>query len=227
MVEKTAVAIISARGGSKRIPRKNIVPFKGKPLMAWTIEAALQSQCFERVIVSTDDQEIAEVAVRFGAEVPFLRDQYADDHSTVSQVVHHALEKIGGHYDVVAQLLSACPLRSAEDIQNALNAFDGQGFMLSVTQYGWLNPWWAHTIEHGQGMPLFPKEAKQRSQDLPPVYCPSGAIWLANTEAFLKEKTFYGHGYRLFPLPWVSAVDIDNYDDLEMAELAFNLRHKT
>ncbi len=226
MVGRNAIAVICARGGSKRIPRKNIIPFKGKPLIAWTIEAALQSNSFERVVVSTDDKEIADIARHFGAEVPFLRDQYADDHSTVSQVVHHAVEKIGGNYDVVAQLLPACPLRTADDIKNALNEFDGQGFMLSVTKYGWLNPWWAHRDESGQGVPMFPHEIKQRSQDLPEVYCPSGAIWLANVQTFLQEKTFYGPGYRLFPLPWISAVDIDNYDDLEMAELAFNLRQK-
>ena len=226
MVNQKITAIIPARGGSKRIPRKNIVPFKGKPLIGWTIEAALQSQCFDRVMVSTDDDEIAEVALRYGAEIPFIREQYADDHSTVSQVIHHALEKIGQQDGIVAQLLPACPLRNANDIKNALSEFKDKVFMISVTKYGWLNPWWAHQIEDGKGTALFTKEIKQRSQDLPDVYCPSGAIWLAQVDNFLKEKTFYGKDYCLFPLSWISAVDIDNYDDLEMAELAFNLRYK-
>jgi CMP-N-acetylneuraminic acid synthetase len=124
--DKKVVAIIPARGGSKRIPKKNIIDFNGKPLIAWTIEAAKKSGLFEKIIVSTDSEEIAEVAREYGAEVPFLRDTAADDHSPVSEATLRTilqLEEAGEFYDEVVQLFAVCPLRDDVDIINSYKYF--------------------------------------------------------------------------------------------------------
>lgn len=225
MTTRNRIAVIPARGGSKRIPRKNLIDFFGRPLIAWTIDAALGAGIFDRVLVSTDDEEIAEVARRCGAAVPFLRISAADDSSHASAATKVALEQAMDHwsesYDVVAQLMPNCPLRSANDIVNAVRMFDQRGadFQISCFRYGWMNPWWAATIaDDGRPTPKFPEAAKARSQDLPPLYCPTGAIWIARATAFLAAETFYGPQHRFEPLPWAAAVDIDDYDDLLFAK---------
>jgi CMP-N-acetylneuraminic acid synthetase len=226
---KNAIAIIPARGGSKRIPRKNIYPFKGKPMLAWTIEAALTSNCFSRILVSTEDEEIAAVARSFGAEVPFLRDSHFDDQSTVSEAVCHTVEKYqkyrGESFDTVVQLMPNCPIRNAHQIQQACDYFQqgGHDFQISCFKFGWMNPWWAVQLdEHLHPSPMFPDALKTRSQDLPALYCPTGAIWIANSQKLIKSRSFYGEGYKFFPMEWQAAVDIDDYEDLRMAEVIFN-----
>lgn len=218
------IAIIPARGGSKRIPKKNIIDFAGKPMIQWSIEAALLSKMFERVVVSTDDEEIAEVSRRCGAEVPFLRHKYADDYATVSQATLSALEQAEDYwsagYDTVTQLMANCPLRTASDISHALTTFEqkGRAFQLSCFEFGWMNPWWAATIDQsGRPANLFPDASSQRSQDLPPLYCPTGAIWVASCAALKQAGTFYGPDHYYEPIPWFSAVDIDDRDDLMFA----------
>lgn len=218
------IAVIPARGGSKRIPQKNIVEFCGKPMIAWTIEAALAANVFDRVLVSTESSEIADVARHYGASVPFLRTKYFDDHSTVSQAVGDALVQLknqGESFDHVVQLMANCPIRNAADIGKAVDFFT-QGdhdFQISCFEFGWMNPWWAVKLDSdNRPEPLFPEALKQRSQDLAALYCPTGAVWMANTEAFLTEQTFYGRDYRFCPIPWWSAMDIDDYNDLTMAK---------
>lgn len=230
MVEQQITAIIPARGGSKRIPKKNIVDLSGKPMINWTIESALDSRFITRVIVSTDDEEIAAVARKAGAEVPFLRDKNADDHSpislatirTIDQMAEAGMEKP----DVVVQLMANCPLRDSGDIDDAINHFleEDANFQISAFKYGWMNPWWAHTLdEKGKATPVFgEKELMKRSQDRPDLYCPTGAIWIARTEELINSESFYGPGYGFYPLHWIHAVDIDEYDDLEMAEFFMN-----
>lgn len=222
------VAIIPARGGSKRIPKKNIINFQGKPMIAWTIEAALESEVFSDVIVSTDDIEISNIAKQYGASVPFLRTKNNDDHSTVSDVIVHALEELEEDYDVVVMLMANCPLRNANDIKNAIDFFKenkNSAFQLSSFKFGWMNPWWAHSIEKEHiGKPLLPKnDATIRSQDLKDLYCITGAIWIANVKEIMESKTFYGKNYTLKPINWKNAVDIDDYEDLEMANIIFQL----
>ena len=123
----STIAIIPARGGSKRIPRKNVTPFLGKPMISWTIEAALKSGVFENVLVSTDDNEIAEISIESGAQVPFLRENYCDDISPISLATTSALEQAEAFYqtkfDKVVQLMPNCPLRTSEDIKNSLSVF--------------------------------------------------------------------------------------------------------
>lgn len=226
-----AIAIIGARGGSKRIPRKNIIDFFGKPLMAWSIEAALNSNVFRKVIVSTDDREIADVARKYGAEVPFMRERFADDFSPISTVVADTVEvmrdRFGEHYDVVAQVMPNCPMRTADDIRGSYRHFIDRKleFQLSCFPYGWMNPWWAFTIgEDGTPSPLNERGLNSRSQDLEKLYCPTGAIWLAKTESLLRSRSFYGPGFSLCPISWQSAVDIDDLEDLEMARAVYLMR---
>ncbi len=225
------IAIILARGGSKRLPRKNILDFHGKPMLAWTIEAALLSNQYERVLVSTDDEEIAQIARSFGAEVPFLRNSAADDLAPSSEATLAALRQAelhwGENYDVVSQLMSNCPLRDATDITASVQNFIDQKVpaQLSCFRFGWMNPWWAARLS-GSGVPdyLFPKAKISRSQDLPPLHCPSGALWIARVPALKKSKTFFTPKHILHPLTWVSAMDIDDDADLEMAKACFLIK---
>lgn len=229
-----AIAVIPARGGSKRLPRKNYLPFEGRPLIAWTIEAALRSKVFDRVVVSTEDINIADIGRSAGAEVPVLRDRAFDDHTPVSEATCVTLEQLGladgRDYDVVVQLMCNCPLRTAQDIVDAMSAFNKAKvqFQISCFRYGWMNPWWASTLDaNGTPTPLFANMFAARSQDQPTLYCPSGAIWIANVPSLMASRTFYGPGHVFFPISWQSAVDIDDADDLEMAKTLFALRTRS
>lgn len=222
------IAIIPARGGSKRIPRKNIVEFHGLPLIVWTIRAAIDSRLFSRVIVSTEDEEIAEVSRRYGAEAPFLRVSNSDDFTPVScatiEALQQAEEYYGQEFETVVQLMANCPLRDAHDIQTAVSSYEAQEaeFQLSCFRYGWMNPWWAFSIDdNGRANHVFPEAFIQRSQDLPPLYCPTGAIWIANSRALRVAGTFYGPNHKFICLSWLSAVDIDDEADLAMAKACF------
>nr|WP_317199863.1 acylneuraminate cytidylyltransferase family protein [uncultured Psychrobacter sp.] len=219
------IAIIPARGGSKRIPKKNIIDFNGQPMIAWSIQAARDSGAFTRILVSTDDPEIAEVAKNLGAEVPFLREQYADDHATVSEATTVALQQAMDYwqeeYKVVVQLMANCPLRTSADIIAALASFEQckRTAQISCFEYGWMNPWWATQIDkRGKPNKLFPEAFAKRSQDLPKLYCPTGAIWISTVEHLLKYKTFYSPEHTFEPISLESAMDIDDYADLRFAK---------
>lgn len=231
---KKRVAIIPARGGSKRIEKKNIIDFHGKPMIAWTIEAALETGLFDDVVVSTDDAEIAEVSKTYGASVPFLRKHYSDDYSPVSAATLGALaqlkEECGKEYEEVTQLMANCPVRNASDIIAATENFSLKNAMsqISCFKFGWMNPWWAVTVdEHSQPKALFPDAMQTRSQDLPELFCPTGAIWIANTRALEKFQTFHMESKIFFDMGWASAVDIDDYADLEMAKTIFTMHKKS
>lgn len=228
MVNKKNIAIIPARGGSKRIPKKSILDFLGKPLIAWTIEAALNAGIFDRVLVSTDDIEIAKVAENYGVKVPFLRDRCFDDHSPVSSATISALNQVENilqeKYEIVIQLMPNCPLRRSEHIINAYNNFLNTGslFQISCFKFGWMNPWWAFKLDEKlQPSPLFPGAHKMRSQDLPELYCPTGAIWIADVKALKAAGSFYGESNTFYSIDWKAAIDIDDMSDLEMAKAVF------
>lgn len=225
------LAVIPARSGSKRIANKNTRLFYGKPLIAYTIEAAQASNIFDRIIVSTDSERIAEVARQFGAETPYLRDaSLADDYAPVSLTTVDALNKLdskGTRYQYVAQLMANCPLRTAANIVDSYRQFleldaDAQ---ISVTRYGWLNPWWA--MERNKEFvlqPLFTEQLKRRSQDLPELFCPTGAIWWAKAETLRQKQTFHIENRVGWEMPWQEAIDIDNEEEWQMAEFMVQLR---
>lgn len=219
------IAIIPARGGSKRIPKKNIVDFNGQPMIAWSIMAAKETGEFKRILVSTDDPQIAELAISLGAEAPFLRKKHADDHSSVSEATVSALQQAMAYwqedYSVVVQLMANCPLRNSLDIKSALDSFEqhNRSSQISCFEYGWMNPWWAVKInERGQPTPLFSEALKERSQDLPKLYCPTGAIWISKVDTLLTHRSFYSPEHVFEPLSLKSAVDIDDYEDLKFAK---------
>lgn len=224
MVKRNRIAIIPARGGSKRIERKNVVDFLGRPMIAWTIEAALETGAFDRIIVSTDDVEIAEASRRLGAEVPFLRDANADDITPVSAATIGTLAQVEAGldetYDVVVQLMANCPLRRAEHVTAALERFQVRRpeSQISCFRFGWMNPWWAVTVDaDGHPAPLHPQALTQRSQDLPTLFCPTGAIWISTSESLRRYGTFHTPAREYAEIPWRAALDIDDHEDLSMA----------
>ncbi|MFC1801737.1 cytidylyltransferase domain-containing protein [Nanoarchaeota archaeon] len=230
LVKKKLIAVIPARGGSTRIPKKNIVEFCGKPLIIWTIEAAVKSNIFDRILVSTDDPEIASVVEKYGLEIPFLREKHSDNFSPVSQATISALdqvkEKFGEEYETVIQLLPTCPLRSSKHIIEAYNNFLEKKslFQINCSQFGLMNPWWVVKLdEKSHPQPIFPEALKERSQDLEPLYCPTGAIWIADVNALKSKGTFYGEGLTFYLMEWKAAIDIDTVEDIELAKAVFEL----
>jgi len=226
-----AVAVIPARGGSKRVPQKNIRLLGGKPAIAHTIQAALDSEVFESVVVSTDSQEIADIAREWGASVPFLRTaDLADDHTPVSQATADAVRRlvdVGNRPDFVAQLMPNCPMRDAGDVRRSLAAFVASGApaQISVSAYGWHNPLWALVVEEDSRFrPAFGDNLKARSQDLKELFCPTGAIWWARTDYLLRTETFYGPDTVAWTIGWDHSVDVDSPEDWRIAQLFMEVR---
>jgi N-acylneuraminate cytidylyltransferase len=207
------------------VPGKNLRPFRGRPLVCHTIEAAVTCGLFSRIVVSTDSEAIAEIAAAAGAEVPFLRaPELADDHTPVSLATVDAVERVdpaASTYTAVAQLMPACPLRSPEDILASYAQFVGSeaDAQLSVSRYVLQSPWWAmrrsesHVLE-----PVFPDWVTARSQDLPAIVCPTGAVWWARTETLRLARTFHVAGRTGWEIPWPRGLDIDTEDDWALAE---------
>ncbi len=221
--KRKLIAVIPARGGSKRVPGKNVMDFLGKPMIAWTIDAAKESGLFDRIVVSTDDEQIACISKQYGAEVPFLRNDKADDISPVSEatiVTLQQLEAAGETFDDVVQLFAVCPLRNAADIKDAYQFYTDskRNFALSCFKYTWMNPWWAMQLNEQKEGSFINDGAFKRSQDLADLFCPTGAVWIANVKALYAEKTFYGKGHVFWEMGWKRAVDIDNYDDIALAK---------
>jgi len=223
------LAVIPARGGSKRIPGKNIRELCGTPMIVYTIQAALNSGIFSKVIVSTDCKKTATISEECGAEVPFLRGpDLSDDLTPVSLATLDTLNRLdpeGSKFSNIIQLMPNCPLRTAEEIKNAYLNFSNSGAdcMISVTRYGWSNPWWAMEMDQRSGLsPIFRNRLNERSQDLPELFCPTGAIWLAKAKTLRDHKTFHIDGRIGYVMSWENAIDIDDEDDWSLAELLMN-----
>lgn len=220
------LTIIPARGGSTRIPRKNLALVAGKPLVQWTIEAALQSGVCGRVHLSTDDAEIRSVGERSGLNVPFLRENYADSYSPLMDVLLYELARCEAHYreryDAVLLLQITSPLRNAEHIKTAVRQFHDEKLpsLVSVRGFHGANPWFAMTLNESNTFQFIaPEKLKQRSQDLPAAYCPNGAIFMAQRDVLESKRSFYVDGAQAFILPWYAGFDIDEPEDLELINL--------
>lgn len=231
MTKHDCLAVIPARAGSRRIPGKNIRPLGGRPLIAHTIAAAAGSGLFARIVVSTDSPAVADIARDHGAEVPFLREaQLADEHTPVSAATADALRRLdadGSRYASVCQLMPTCPLRPAAAIAASHRHFAASAApaQISVVRYGWQNPWWAlRRDERGVLEPLFANELTRRSQDLPPLFCPSGAVWWARAEVLRRTATFHVPERTGWELPWQQGLDIDDEHDWALAETLLRLR---
>lgn len=227
----TSVCIITARGGSKRIPRKNIREFCGKPIIAYSIEAALESGLFDEVMVSTDDEEIAEVARSYGAKVPFMRSEAtSNDFAVTEDVVVEVLEsykdKLGVSFDNVCCIYPTAPFVSVCELQEAFGKLNSANSVVPVTEFDF-PPQRAFKVD-GNGFAEYahPEFATARSQDLEPLCHDCGRFYFAKTVALLKYHDFIMPGCAVVRIPPERVQDIDTEDDWRLAELKFEaLQH--
>lgn len=212
------LAVIPARGGSKGLPRKNILEAGGRPLIAWTIDAALAASCVDRVVLSTDDEEIAAVAKGFGCDVPFMRPpELADDEAPTIDVVMHALRSIPQH-DVVILLQPTSPLRTAADIDAAFSLMKKRQAPSCVSVCPVEEtPYWMYRIDAGDHLLslMEPTLRANRRQDLPEVFSLNGAIYIADTAWLLGTQSFVTPETVAYVMPRERSIDIDSSEDLD------------
>lgn len=227
------VAIIPARGGSKRIPRKNIKEFCGKPMVAWSIDAAQQSGCFSRVVVSTDDAEIADVAQRYGAEVPFMRPAaLSDDHTGTIPVIRHAVDwfiEHGQRPDLACCIYATAPFITPANIRRGLEilADSGSDYAFSVTSYPFPIQRAIRITPQGRVEMFDPTQFNTRSQDLEEAYHDAGQFYWGRASAWIVEKMIFSKDAVPVLLPRHQVQDIDTMEDWERAELMFRAWKKT
>lgn len=223
-MNKDTICIIPARGGSKRIPRKNILPLNGKPLLAYSVDAALESGVFKKVVVSTEDKEIKEIALKCGAEVDDRPTEMAGDLVTKVQVVKEYIErkKIENEYGYVSAILPTCPFRTAQDIKNAYDILTSQNdndFLIGVTEYDFPIEF-ALEVNNGTANMCDPSGYKvTRSQNKTKKYHPNGAIYIASMKGFIKKGTFFNESMLYYNMPALRSFDIDYPYQFEIAEI--------
>ena len=221
------LAVIPARGGSKRIPRKNIKFFGGLPMIAWSIRAALLSQCFDRIIVSTDDEEIASVSSEYGAEAPFLRPaNLSDDHTGTIPVIAHAIDWQNQHGNAATQvccIYATAPFVQAEDLQCGLQVLQNTGadYAFSVTRFAFPIQRAIHITDNQRVEMYQPEHVNTRSQDLPKTWHDAGQFYWGNAQAWLAAKPLFSRSAAPVLLPTYRVQDIDTPDDWERAEWLF------
>lgn len=224
---KSVLALVPARGGSKGLPGKNIRPLGGKPLIAWTLEAAQGSGYVDSTVVTTDSEEIASVARAWKGEVPFLRPpEYASDTSPTSAAVVHALDWLekerGRRYDILVLLQPTSPFRNAAHVDAALNAFaadPGAESLVSACEAE-KSPYWTKSLGPDGYLRDFIPGASEytRRQDLPKAYVLNGALYVIPAETFRRTRAFMGERTRVFAMDRLSSLDIDTPLDFEIAE---------
>ncbi|MBQ7926857.1 MAG: pseudaminic acid cytidylyltransferase [Lachnospiraceae bacterium] len=222
------LAIITARGGSKRIPRKNIKEFCGKPILAYSIEAALGTGLFDTVMVSTEDEEIAQVAREYGAQVPFYRSAAtADDFATTNDVLLEVLEeyeKRGEHFDMACCIYPTAPFITADKIKSAVEKLQASDADTLIPVVAFSYPPQRAMIEmEGRLVFEYPQYLDSRSQDLTPHYHDAGQFYVFRTEAFRKNKKLMVGNIIPFALSEKEVQDIDNQTDWELAEMKYHL----
>jgi len=223
------LAIIPARGGSKRIPRKNIRDFMGKPILAYSIDAAVDSGLFDEVMVSTDDAEIADAALKYGATIPFMRSALnSDDHATIADVVIEVVaeySKMGKKFDSICCILPTAPLishnRIIEAYQKMLDEKRDSVCPVAAFSYPILRS--LEITENGELQMIWPEYLRTRSQDLKPAYHDTGSFVWVKTEALLNEKTLWCKNGGAIILPEAEVQDIDSEEDWLLAEIKWNL----
>jgi CMP-N-acetylneuraminic acid synthetase len=221
-----AVCVIPARGGSKRLPRKNVVEFFGKPMIAYSIEAATASKCFERVVVSSDDLETLEIARKYGADPVERKSALASDTARISEVLLDFLdqeEAAGRKYDVIGCLLAAAPLRRAEDVAAVIDLIEPGpcDFAMAVTQYD-LPPHQALKLEaDGELKPMWPELVDLRDEQVGKLVVDNGSTYAATVAAFRKQRNLYGSPLRGYAMPRERSVDLNSSVDLEIAKVHY------
>jgi len=223
--DKKILGIIPARGGSKGLPRKNVLDLGGKPLIAWSVEAAREAETITDFLVSTDDDEIADIARDHGAPVPFMRpDELASDEATSADVVLHALNAIEKSYDYFVLLQPTSPFRTAADIDGVVEQMLGSGVKscVSVVEQD-KPPTWMFWLEDTHLKPVLAEdEMPLRRQDARPVYALNGAVYVCESAYFKHHKAFITAGTSGYVMPKARSIDIDCEQDLEYANWLLN-----
>lgn len=231
MINKnTVLAIIPARGGSKGILSKNIRQIAGKPLIAWTIGEAKKSRYIDRTILSSDDDEIMDVARQWNCEVPFIRPaELAQDHVTGIEPVLHALTAVGEKYDYFVLLQPTSPLRIVKDIDECIEKCVAQNapVCVSVTEPD-KSPFWMYSLDkEGRLRPVIKqKNMGMLRQQLKRIYALNGAVYVAKTEWFVKHKSFISEETIAYLMPKTRSADIDTEWDLKMCDMYMSNREK-
>lgn len=215
------LAIIPARGGSKRLPKKNILDLGGKPLIAWSIEAALESNSIDTLVVSSDDTEILTIAKKYSAESILRPSALADDRATTFDAIKHTIENRES-YEYIVLLQATSPLRTAKDIDKAIALLESKNAdaVVSVCEMEH-SPLWANTLDETLSMSGFLKEEllSQRSQDLEKYYRVNGAIYICKTQRLLEERSlFLKDNIFAYNMSRENSIDIDEAIDFKMAE---------
>lgn len=215
------LAIIPARGGSKRLPRKNVLDLCGKPLIAYTVEAALKSKYIDKVVVSSDDEEILQISKKFGAETIKRPDILASDTATTFDAIKHSIENLE-KYEYIVLLQPTSPLRNSKHINESIEFLEEKkaSAVVSVCEMEH-SPLWSNTLDDTLSMNDFLKDEvlNKRSQDLEKYYRLNGAIYICKTELLLKEKSFFlKENIFAYIMDRKSSVDIDEEIDFKMAE---------
>jgi len=221
------LCVIPARGGSKRIPRKNIKEFFGKPMIAWSIEAAKKSDCFDRIIVSTDDEEIATVSQKYGADVPFLRPKcLADDYAGTTPVIAHAIKWQNEHGEETSEaccLYATAPFVHVGDLQKglALLVETKSDYAFSVTSYSFPIQRAVRITKDNRVEMFQPEYFNSRSQDLEQAWHDAGQFYWGRSESWLSEKKIFREFSIPIPIPRYRVQDIDTQEDWDRAVLLF------
>jgi len=223
------VAVIPARGGSKRIPRKNIKEFYGKPMIAWPIEVAKQSDLFDHILVSTEDEEIAEVSIKFGAEVPFMRPvELSNDYAGTTKVIAHAvswMHEQGWQPDAVCCIYATSVFLNRDDLVQGFEALNTGKWKYAFSVTDFESPIFRSIKKRFDGgvEMFFPEHFESRSQDLPIAYHDAAQFYWGNPDAWLNNlKMFEHHSYPVLIPRW-RIQDIDTYDDWKRAEFLFKM----
>jgi pseudaminic acid cytidylyltransferase len=224
---KKTVAIITARGGSKRIPRKNIKLFNGKPIIAYAIEAAIHSGIFAEIMVSTDDEEISDVGKQYGATVPFMRTfKTSDDHATTADVLKEVLQSYrqrGKEFEYACCIYPTAPFITSEKLMNAFSKLidTGADTILPVTRFSF-PIWRSFKMENEKVSYNWPEFALKRSQDLPTAFHDCGQFYFFRTSVFLQTGKLITENTIGLEVPESEVQDIDNEEDWKIAEIKFN-----
>lgn len=226
------LCVIPARGGSKRIPRKNIKVFCGKPLIVWSIEKAIKSKCFDQIIVSTDDIEIADLSKSYGVEVPFMRPaELSDDFTETNKVVAHAINLHIKNYQSpskVCCIYPSAPFIQIEDLYRGLEILQSTGvdYVFPVTTYAYPIQRSIRIKEDNKIEMFWPEHFHSRSQDLEKAWHDAGQFYWGNTIAWLENKSIIGNNSAPIFLPRYRVQDIDTLEDWERAEWMFQAIYK-
>ena len=223
------IAVIPARGGSKRIPKKNIKDFFGKPIISYSIIAAVESELFDEVMVSTDDNAIIEIAKQYGADVPFVRSAVnSNDYATTSEVLLEVLKeygKIGKEFKYMCCIYPTAPFITSQKLKNSFNELvrDDIEAVIPVVKFSYPVQRALSITDKGALRFLYPENLNKRSQDLEPIYHDAGQFYWCEVEAFLKYKSLILPKAIPFIIPETEVQDIDNESDWEIAELKYKM----